>query len=383
MSKSTKQELPIQPEATTEGKKRSRIEQSDVPSMSLAAALRVPQAIFDNYAGGPVNAIQLAQALNMTPTSGPFRTLCGASIAYGLTNGGYNAGQIVVESLARRIFRPLEENDDAIARREAFLKPRIISEFLTRYNGHAIPAVNIARNVLTTFGVPEDRSSSILDMILEGAESLNLIVTIKDKKYVQLGNTLVSGERSSNGGAPAANENLNEDHVNGNSAGMPATPSVHLPTPPAATNVIVTDKNNKVFVTHGKNKSFVEPIKQLLVFGKFEPIVAVERQSTSKPVPDKVMDDMRGCSAAIIHVDAEQTLQDTDGNQLTILNPNVLIEIGAALALYGKRFILLVREGVKLPSNLQGLYEVRYNGEILTAQETIALLTAINTMNAG
>jgi predicted nucleotide-binding protein len=45
------------------------------------------------------------------------------------------------------------------------------------------------------------------------------------------------------------------------------------------------------------------------------------------------------------------------------INPNVLMEIGAAMALYERRFILLVRQGVKLPSNLQGLYEVRYSGD--------------------
>ncbi|HEX9771500.1 MAG TPA: TIR domain-containing protein, partial [Kiloniellales bacterium] len=58
-------------------------------------------------------------------------------------------------------------------------------------------------------------------------------------------------------------------------------------------------------------------------------------------------------------------------------NPNVLIEIGAAMAFYGRRFILLVREGVKLPSNLQGLYEVRYAGDTLDAASTIKLLEAI------
>jgi predicted nucleotide-binding protein len=47
------------------------------------------------------------------------------------------------------------------------------------------------------------------------------------------------------------------------------------------------------------------------------------------------------------------------------------------MAFYGRRFILLVRDGVKLPSNLQGLYEVRYNGENLDAVSTIKLLEAI------
>ena len=63
--------------------------------------------------------------------------------------------------------------------------------------------------------------------------------------------------------------------------------------------------------------------------------------------------------------------------QHVLLNPNVLIEIGAAMAFYGKRFILLVRDGVKLPSNLHGLYEVRYAGDILDASATIKLLEAI------
>ena len=38
----------------------------------------------------------------------------------------------------------------------------------------------------------------------------------------------------------------------------------------------------------------------------------------------------------------------------------------------------MVREGVQLPSNLQGLYEVRYRGESLDADVTIRLLEAIN-----
>lgn len=89
------------------------------------------------------------------------------------------------------------------------------------------------------------------------------------------------------------------------------------------------------------------------------------------------MDDMRACGAAIIHVDADKTLLDQDGAEHVLLNPNVLIEIGAAMAFYGRRFILLVRDGVKLPSNLQGLYEVRYSNDTLDAHATIKLLEAI------
>jgi len=39
--------------------------------------------------------------------------------------------------------------------------------------------------------------------------------------------------------------------------------------------------------------------------------------------------------------------------------------------------VLLVRDGVALPSNLQGLYEVRYTNDTLDATATIKLLDAI------
>ena len=104
----------------------------------------------------------------------------------------------------------------------------------------------------------------------------------------------------------------------------------------------------------------------------------MEHETVSKPVPDKVMDEMRTCGAAIIHVGAEQAVLDQNGDELHILNSNVLIEIGAAMALYRRRFILLVESGVDLPSNLQGLYEVRYVGGRLEYDATMRLLRAFN-----
>jgi predicted nucleotide-binding protein len=159
--------------------------------------------------------------------------------------------------------------------------------------------------------------------------------------------------------------------------------AAHSDTPHNATMAAaVADdaRRRRVFVTHGKDKTFVDPIKRMLEYGELEPIVSVERTSVSKPVPDKVMDDMRMSGAAIIHVDAERTLKDNDDNEHVIINPNVLIEIGAAMAFYGRRFVLLVRDGVKLPSNLQGLFEVRYKGDTLDADATMQLLEAMREM---
>lgn len=92
------------------------------------------------------------------------------------------------------------------------------------------------------------------------------------------------------------------------------------------------------------------------------------------------MNEMRSCGAAIIHVDDERHITDKDDAEYIVLNDNVFIEIGAAMAIYGERFILIVKEGLKLPSNLTGLLELRYKGNTPQIEDTIKLIDAINDM---
>lgn len=135
---------------------------------------------------------------------------------------------------------------------------------------------------------------------------------------------------------------------------------------------------NRVFITHGRNLKILDQVKELVQYGKFEPVVAMEHETSAKPVPEKVMDDMRSCEAAVIHVGADRVLFDSDLKEFRLINENVLIEIGAAMALYGNRFALLVEEGIDLPSNLQGLYECRYSGEELNMPAAMKLLKTMS-----
>ncbi|VWX36526.1 conserved hypothetical protein [Limnobacter sp. 130] len=356
-------------------KNKKRLNQSDVPAYSLEHAMRVPTAIFENYAGGPSKPIDVAAAMDLLPTSSQFRMLTGSAIAYGLTDGGAQSQEIALSDLARKILQPLEEGMDIAARREALMRPKIIGDFLHKYNGSPIPKDQIAQNVLVSMGVPSERASDVLSLIIEGAEGLGLITEIKTKKYVNL---TAPKEARISMPLPEVDETDFEDD-DANSDEVPNVQPIHLHAP--ATPVPLAN-NKKVFITHGRNKTFIEPIKKLLSFGEMEAVVSVEKQSVSQPVPEKVMNDMRECGAAIIHVEDELTLLDKDAKEHVMLNPNVLIEIGAAMALYKKRFILLVKVGVKLPSNLQGLYEVRYSGEAMDGEATIKLLEAINAMKA-
>lgn len=351
--------------------------------------MRIPQAILDHYAGKATTPIQLAKAIQMDPKGSQIRVLSGSAIAFGLTEGGAQSPSIAVTPLARRIVRPKSEGDDLLAKREAVLLPRVFGDFLRQYDGHPFPRKDIALNVLEEMGVPREKAEDVLERIESSARYVGFLEQIKDKTYVTLQGTTA---------APPAEDESGETHEEARSADVPAREQVDESSfaaplrPPAASPVprqtepqgaalnaaIADDKRRRrVFITHGKNRDLVEPIKKLLEYGELEPVISVERQSVSKPVPEKVMDDMRGSGAAIIHVDADRTITDADGAEHVLLNPNVLIEIGAAMAFYGRRFILLVRDGVKLPSNLQGLYEVRYTGDNLDAHATIKLLEAI------
>jgi hypothetical protein len=115
-------------------------------------------------------------------------------------------------------------------------------------------------------------------------------------------------------------------------------------------------------------------MKELLAFGSFEPVVSIERESTAIPVPEKVFEDMRSCGAGVIHVGGEGKYLDGNGIEHSKINDNVLIEIGAAMALYGKKVVLLVEKGVTLPSNLQGLYRCDFEGDRLDYEATMKLL---------
>jgi predicted nucleotide-binding protein len=354
--------------------KRTYVSQADVPIFSLEDSLRVARALVDNYNCQPATPLQVASALDMTPTSGGFRNLCGSSIAYGLTSGGYNAQQILLEPIGRKILKPTTENEDLNARREAVLRPRVLGEFLRKYSGGSLPRQDIALNVLQDLGVPRDRSDAVHQLIIESARSVGFIREIKGKSFVDL-----SGVSVSINGDEQPIDDEGEKSENGHQEHADSRANVHPPlVTPVSSQAISNQDARRVFVTHGRNKTFLDPIKRLLAFGEMTPVVSVERQSVSKPVPDKVMDDLRGCGAAIIHVDEELRLVDKDANEHVVINPNVLIEIGAAMALFGRRFILLVKKGLTLPSNLQGLYEVRYDGDSLDGDATIRLLEAIN-----
>ena len=227
--------------AAAERGKRSYLSQAEVPGCVLDEALRVPRAIAENYAAKPASPLNVAAALEMQPNAGRFRLLTRAAIAYGVTSGGPNAPEIAITPLGMRIVRPTKEGDDLLARREALLRPRVVGEFLQKYNGAPLPRADIAVNVLLEMSVPPDRADEVLDFIVQGAESVGLLREIKGKKYVDLVGVplAAAGEAEEDRGDVEQEE---EPPL----IAPPAIPTLRPPSTGA--------QERRVFITHGKNK---------------------------------------------------------------------------------------------------------------------------------
>ena len=124
----------------------------------------------------------------------------------------------------------------------------------------------------------------------------------------------------------------------------------------------------------------LEQVKQLLELADLRAEIAVEQETGAIPVPDKVFDAMSRSDAAIICVTADSEQQDGGGYHV---NPNVLIEIGAAYVRHDKRLVLLWDRRVQVPSNLQGLYRCEFEGDELSWEAGTKLQKALITIKKG
>jgi predicted nucleotide-binding protein len=347
--------------------KRVFLSQSDFPVATLKDALSLPQALADNFAGGDTPPHEVAMALNLSPTGSQWRMLAGCALAYGLTTASFSAERIALTDLGRRIVMPTIEGDDRAASIEAVLRPRIMKEFFQRYDKNKFPREEIARNILMQSGIPRDRVDSYLQILIANGKDFGIIRDTKTGPFVALESSAALRTPPSTQGTQTSTEDEN----------IPTNANV-LPLPVNPASVTAAVMNNRVFISHGKNRKIVDQLKTVIGYGNFEPVISIDNETVSKALSDKVLDDMRSCSFAVIHVEDEMSLLDSAGEKHVHLNQNVLIEIGAALALHRNRFVLLVKEGVQLPSNLQGLYQCRYTGDTLDFDATMRLLKAFN-----
>jgi hypothetical protein len=342
---------------------RTKLTQLDAPSVTLDQAVRVVRAIADQYAGRPTSPSRVASAMGMQSSSGPFRVLCGAAVAYGLTEGGPNAIEVALTELGARIARPVVAGDDGVARKEALLRPRVVGEFLRRYDGHPLPRRDIAVDVLQESGIPAKRAERVFELILDSAASVGCIRQIDSAYHVSLQPASESDKvpSSSSSNSKVARSPARVGTIADGFIQPPRRASDHR------------EASRRIFISHGP-KHVLDPLRSLLSLGEIELLPSKTNDEASPP--HHIVEQMRSCSAGIIHWDiAPNSGVHSDANALP--SANLLIELGAAMALYGSRLVLIVKDDAILPSSVKAGHVIRYKGNHIDLETTMRLAEII------
>jgi hypothetical protein len=358
--------LPQSSELAKEKRSRPR---RRFPAHPLKEVLAIAQSISDNNAGKPYSRLSLAETLGRSPDSSQFRALISASSAYGLTEGSYQAPTISLTDLGLSIVSPRSDAEKKRGLVDAAMRIELFRKLFEHYDQHNIPAhANLKNTLIRDYELDPEQAEECISYFRGNGLFVGLIRTVSGSEWVDISRAINSIPASN--WTPSDEEDSGDERITDlrllDPSSKPGSEPISVP------NV------QRVFITHGKNHEIVDQLKDLLTFGKFVPVVAEEQETPSKPVPDKVLDAMRSCFAGIIHVSSEAELLDREGQVHHKINENVLIEIGAAMALYGSNFILFVQKGIHLPSNLQGLYRCEYEGAKLDYDATMKLLKAFN-----
>lgn len=345
-------------------KKVDRLPQSLIPRVTLKEALSLAEALRDNFAAKSATPLDLAKSLNRSPSSSDWRYLTGASTAYGLTTGAYNAAEVILTEMGRKIVMPTEEGEDKKLLIKSALNPQLLKQFYERYDRNKFPRDDIAKNVIVSMGVPQYRADEALKIIKANGLFIGIIVDIGGNNYIQLSRSIAPKDEPGQEFASGVEESANET----------AGATTHEKTD-------VQEQHN-IFISHSENSKILDQIKTLLELGGFKPTVAEEQETTAIPVPQKIIDQMRECTAAVINVSADQTEKKGDEENY-VVNQNVLIEIGAAFVLYDAKVILVWDKRVAVPSNLQGLYRCEYEGDELSWSAGTRLQKALLAIKQG
>ena len=106
-----------------------------------------------------------------------------------------------------------------------------------------------------------------------------------------------------------------------------------------------TGGNLRVFITHRKDHSYIQPAEAACHIAGFEPEVAIYAPNASRTVPQKIF-------SGIVQADVVVVFFTDDGAGNPSLN--AVEELHAASS-QNKHVILFVAKNVTIPSNLAGL----------------------------
>ena len=348
------------PEIKQPAAKRPKLSQTEFPNSTLEQSLRIALAIWENFAGKGAPPHSVAMACDLSPTSGSWRNLCGSSVAYGLTEGGYNATQIVLTELGRRVVAPTEEGADVAAKIEALLQPRVMKEFFERYDRQKFPKATIAENVLVTMGIPKERAAQSVSILEANGAYAGIIHQLKTGPFVAMDHSATAFQSG------VVEAPVDQEPDDSSLSAIPPVSQVATPSaapPPSA--------KKQLFVAHVKNHKPLDDLKKILDQFKIPYKVALDEAHAGRPISGKVAALMNECSAGIFIFTRDELFLRLNGSgghdEVWRPSENVVYELGAANILWDKKIIIVREDGVNFPSDFSDLGYITFkDGEIAT-----------------
>jgi hypothetical protein len=183
------------------------------PIRSLMDSLRIANAIKDHSAGNPYDRIDLAKALNTSPSTREFMTLITSSSQFGLTVGSYVAQKISLTDLGRSIVYPENAEERNSSLKNALFKIGFYKKFFETYDKNKLPAGDFLEGTLNrTYGIPVSDTKECYKLILKNAKELEIIDELSGAQWVhlsKLGSATPKEDTSKTDFAPVPEKPLN------------------------------------------------------------------------------------------------------------------------------------------------------------------------------
>jgi len=336
-------------------KGRPKADAPAFPHDPLAKTMKIAESIENNNAGRPYDRLSLAKSIDNSPSSGGFRQLITSSTRYGITEGGRRAEKLSLTPIGSSIVAPTNDSEKNRSLLQALLTPELFYQVYNFFDSKKIPREELFKNSLKKeFGVMPEDVDACYGVIMQNIEDYNLKEEIKGNIYLQLNKLGTLSEIES---SPEITNN--EDVTDEES------------TREDVYNTKLTEQKphlKQIFVAHGKNTKPLEQLKAILDQFEVPYKVAIDEPNQGRPISQKVSELMNECSSSIFIFTKDEETQDLEGNTVYRPSDNVVYELGAASAMFGKKIVIFKENGVSFGSDFKDLGYISFDTDQLGAK---------------
>jgi hypothetical protein len=156
-------------------RKRKPAVERPFPRRSLEDCLKIAQAIKDKNGGEPWATEEVADAVGAGRKSSTWYYWSAAARDFGLTEGTRETATINLADLGKAIVYAASPEDEAAAKRQAFLSVSLFRRVLEHYKGSKLPDKQYLTNTLTTtFGLHPEVQDEFLELFQANARYVGI-----------------------------------------------------------------------------------------------------------------------------------------------------------------------------------------------------------------